>query len=199
VHNRRVAKNVDPGQLWSAELVRRIGAAMKTARGSRSAKWLSDRTAELGFRVSPTVIAKLDSGHRGNVLSVAELLVLAAALDVAPVALLYPGPYEQETELLPGLPSTEFLAAQWFSGIHDAPHPAPDTNFYQYRQNMRPLRNARTLLELQARKEFLLSTIGDLGDSADDQPTRKNLTDELVRVESDIERYREPAEGESDG
>jgi hypothetical protein len=65
-------------------------AAMKVARGDRTAKWLSDRTDELGYRVSPTVIAKLDSGHRGDVLSVAELLIIAAALDVPPVAVLFP-------------------------------------------------------------------------------------------------------------
>ena len=179
--------------------MRRIGAAMKTARGTRTAKWLSDRTDELGYRVSPTVIAKLDSGHRGDVLSVPECIVLAIALDIAPTALLYPGPYEQEIELVPGVEATELLAAQWFSGIHDRPIPVTGANFYQYRQNMRPLRDARTLLELQDRKRFLLSTIRDLGKSADDQLTRKNLTDELVRVESDIDRYREPIEGESDG
>jgi hypothetical protein len=195
VHNRRVAKNNNVGHQWSEKLVRRIGAAMKTARGTRSAKWLSDRTAELGYRVSPTVIAKLDSGHRGNVLSVAELLVLAAALDTTPTVLLYPGPYDHETELLPGVQSTEFVAAQWFSGNHDSQIPAPGTNFYQYRQSMKLLRNARTLRELQDRKRMLLGVVRDLGDSADDQLTLKRLGDDLARVESDIESYRQ--EGDS--
>lgn len=162
---------------------------MKTTRGGRSAKWLSDRTAELGYRVSPTVIAKLDSGHRGNVLSVAELLVLAAALDIAPIALLYPGPYEQVTELTPGVMSTEFLAAQWFSGEHDAPVPVPGTNFYEYRKNMQRLRDARTLGQLQDEKRLLLAAVRDLGESAEDQLTLRRLSGELARVESDIERY----------
>jgi hypothetical protein len=199
VHNRRVAKDSEAGRQWSEELVRRIGTAMKTARGSRSAKWLSDRTADLGYRVSPTVIAKLDSGHRGNVLGVAELLALALALDISPTALLYPGPYEQETPFLPDVKVTEMIAAQWFSGIHDAPIPVPGANFHRYRQNMRPLRDARTLLELRGRKKFLLGMVGDLGDSASDQQALKRFTDELARVDSDIERYREPVEGESDG
>jgi hypothetical protein len=63
------------------------------------------------------VIAKLDSGHRGDVLSVAELLVLAAALNIPPVVLLYPGPYHREVEVLPGLMVSEFDAAQWISGL----------------------------------------------------------------------------------
>lgn len=195
MHNRRVAKNPEAGKEWSEELVRRIGAAMRTTRGNRSAKWLSDRTDELGYRVSPTVIAKLDSGHRGNVLSVAELLILAAALDTAPAVLLYPGPYDQETELLPEVISTEFLAAQWFSGNHDAPNPVPGTNFYQYRQNMEGLRDARMLRVLQSRKKMLSGIIRDaVGDSSHDHLTE--IFDELVRLESDIERYR-PPEGDS--
>ena len=90
VHTLRVANNQD-GQQWAESLVRRVGLAVKKARGNKSAKWLSDETAKLGHRVSPTVIAKLDSGHRGSVLSVAELLVLAAALNIPPGLLLIPG------------------------------------------------------------------------------------------------------------
>lgn len=89
---------------------------MKSARGNRSAKWLSDRTAELGYRVSPTVIAKLDSGHRGEVLSVAELIILAAALDVPPLALLYPNLPDGEVERIPGDMQTAAGAAMWFTG-----------------------------------------------------------------------------------
>lgn len=212
MHNRRVAKNPDPGQRWSAELVRRIGAGMKTARGSRSAKWLSDRTAELGFRVSPTVIAKLDAGHRGSVLSVAELLVLAAALDIAPIALLYPaltktsnagkdvfvpGGYEQQVELLPGVPWTEIEAAEWFSGNHDRPSKVPGTNFHLYRQNMKRLRDARLLRALENEKRQLLGKLRDLGDSDDDRVNFRRYNDDLKRIENEIDRYR--AEGESSG
>lgn len=105
-HNLLVA-NDDAGELWAKGLVRRVGRAIKDARGGRSAAWLSDRTAELGFRISPTVIAKLDSGHRGSVLSVAELIVLAYALDIPPGALLYPDLPDGSVEVLPNwcLPS----------------------------------------------------------------------------------------------
>ena len=115
-HNIRVAHS-DDGQAWSKELVQRVGKAIKIARGGRSAAWLSDRTAELGYRVSPTVIAKLDSGHRGSVLSVSELIVLAAALDTSPVTLVYPGPYDGRIDVLPDIETTEVQAAQWFSGV----------------------------------------------------------------------------------
>lgn len=114
-HNLRVANADD----WVNELVRRTGQAIKTARGGRSAAWLSDRTDELGYRVSPTVIAKLDSGHRGGVLSVVELLVIAAALDVPPVSLLYPDLPDGDVEVLPGEHMSSIGALLRFTGEGD--------------------------------------------------------------------------------
>jgi hypothetical protein len=110
---------------WDVRLVREIGAAMKRARGSRSARELSDDTAELGYRIAPTIIAKLDSGHRGAVLSVPELLVLAAALDIPPAMLLFGDGYPGgEVEYLPDRSASNLQAAQWFSG--ETPLPSAD-------------------------------------------------------------------------
>jgi hypothetical protein len=109
--------NERTGDDWAAELVRRVGLAVKEARGRKSAAWLSDRTAELGYRVSPTVIAKLDSGHRGSVLSVAELLILAAALDVPPLVLLYPDLPDGRVEIIPRHVRTSWEAYRWATGM----------------------------------------------------------------------------------
>src|SRR4051794_39336218 len=111
----RMAKSTEDGDQWAQDLVKRVGAAMKQARGDKSARWVSDRTAELGYRISPTVIAKLDSGHRGGVLSVAELLVLAAALSTAPLALLFPDALDDVT-ILPGKAVRGVDAVGWFTG-----------------------------------------------------------------------------------
>jgi hypothetical protein len=96
--------------------VRRVGRAIKAARGGKSAAWLSDRTAQLGYRVSPTVIAKLDSCHRGSVLGVAELLVLAAALEVPPVALLFPDLPDGDVAFVPNRLIASDSAMRWFCG-----------------------------------------------------------------------------------
>jgi hypothetical protein len=104
------------GQQWAEDLVRRVGLAIKAARRGNSAAWLSDRTAQLGYRVSPTVIAKLDSGHRGSVLGVAELLVLAAALEVPPVALLFPDLPDGGVAFLPNRMIASDDAMRWFCG-----------------------------------------------------------------------------------
>jgi hypothetical protein len=101
---------------WDVAVVKRIGAAAKTARGSKSAAWLSQRTVELGYRISPTVIAKLDSGHRGGVLSVPELLILAAALDVPPLGLVFPDLPDGQVEIIPARPGSSFAAYLWAAG-----------------------------------------------------------------------------------
>lgn len=104
---------------WAEELVQHIGSAAKAARDGKSAAWLSDRTAELGYRISPTVIAKLDSGHRGSVLGVTELLILAAALHMPPAALLFPDALD-DVEVLPGKAVRGLSAFGWFIGAgHD--------------------------------------------------------------------------------
>lgn len=110
------------GKKWSNARVKRIGAALKAARGARSAKWLSDRTAELGYPISRTVIAKLDTGHRGDALSVTELLVLAAALEVPPALLLFPEFPDGPLDLLPDDRQTNgYEAVKWFYGEQPLP------------------------------------------------------------------------------
>lgn len=104
------------GGEWAETLVKRFGRAAKRIRGKRSAKWLSDQTEALGYRISPTVIAKLDSGHRGANLSVPELLVIAGALDVPPAILLFPDLPDGTVELLPGRGVRSIEAIEWLDG-----------------------------------------------------------------------------------
>lgn len=88
---------------------------MNQLRGERSAQWLSDRTDELGHRVSRSTISDLETGRRAR-LEVAELLVLAAALDVPPLLLLYPEVPDGMVEVLPGVFASSEEAFQWACG-----------------------------------------------------------------------------------
>lgn len=104
---------------WEAEQATRIGTAVKDLRGKRTGQWLADRTAELGMKMTRQTITDLENGRRRYV-TTAELAVLAAALNTAPIALLYPGPYNQQIEVLPGVDwPRQIDAAQWFSGIQE--------------------------------------------------------------------------------
>jgi hypothetical protein len=176
VHNLRVAKNrianCEGQQRWAEGLVRRVGLAVKKARGNKSAKWLSDQTAALGYRVSPTVIAKLDSGHRGSVLSVAELLVLAAALDIPPGLLLFAGYPTSDVEFLPGRETSATAALDWFSGEGRLPlqrdregkqRTAPPNAGIELVRLMRELHDNREMLfYLQARSKMGSAPDSDL-------------------------------------
>ena len=103
---------------WEVEHTRRIGAEVQRLRkaAKQSAQWLSDRTEQLGLKITRQAITDLENGRRRFV-TTAELVILAVALDTPPVCLVYPGPYDSSLEIIPGRRGTEFDAAQWFSGI----------------------------------------------------------------------------------
>ncbi len=100
---------------WSDELAKRICREVARLRGQQSMQWLSDRTAEAGKRVSKVSISELENGKRKSV-SVADLVILAAALGVPPIELLYPGMPDAKVEGLPGQVDMSWKVAQWFSG-----------------------------------------------------------------------------------
>ncbi len=102
---------------WQAAVVKRIGATVKKVRGTKSAAWLSDRTYDLGYRIPAGVISKLDSGHRGSVLSVPELLILAAALDVPPLGLVFPDLPAGQVDIIPNTPGSSLVGYLWAAGM----------------------------------------------------------------------------------
>lgn len=102
---------------WPERLAATIaGEVLRYRRNQNmSAQQLSDRCAEFGMDVPRKVISNLEIGRRTSV-SVAELLVLAAALDVPPGALVFPVGYTETTEALPGAMTPPFEALRWFAG-----------------------------------------------------------------------------------
>ncbi|WP_278262734.1 helix-turn-helix transcriptional regulator [Nocardia sp. AG03] len=97
---------------------KRIGEAVATARERQdiTAAKLSERTKQLGFPIHRTAITKIENGSRSGKMDVSELIVLAAALGVPPVQLLYPQMPDGPTEALPGVESLSSDAMLWFSG-----------------------------------------------------------------------------------
>jgi len=108
---------------WAEDTTHRIADAVKALRGKRSAQWLADRTAELGHPISRTAISNLEV-KRKHAVDVPELIVLARALGVPPLLLLYPALSAGEVEVLPGHRTSSWSAGQWFAGR--APYTAMD-------------------------------------------------------------------------
>jgi transcriptional regulator with XRE-family HTH domain len=100
---------------WPDEVTARMAAEIKRLRGERSGQWLSDRTAELGHRVSRSTISEIETGRRKSI-TITDLIILAVALHVPPIRLLYPDLPDGMTEFVPGKEVTSIEAVQWFSG-----------------------------------------------------------------------------------
>jgi transcriptional regulator with XRE-family HTH domain len=111
---------------WARQLTHQVAAEVKRRRGEHTVQWLSDRTADYGLRISRSRISDLERGDRGGLLGVAELLVLAAALDVPPILLLFPGVPGEPVEMLPGRVVESWDAARWFTGEEPSPVEDPD-------------------------------------------------------------------------
>lgn len=102
---------------WSVNRTSAIGQRVKELRGSRSGRWLSDRTGELGLRVSRASISELEGGKRRSI-TTAEITVLAEALDV-PLLDLLTAPVEGMgvVEYLPGLKLRPAAAWAHYAGL----------------------------------------------------------------------------------
>lgn len=143
----------EPSVTWEQQHAHRIGKEVQRLRKAinLTAQQLGGRAEQLGLKMTRQAISDLENGRRRYV-TTAELIVLAAALNTSPVALVYPGPYQSPVEILPGRNAGEFNAAEWFSGVYsylgdDGPG-APEDPVEQWRANTETLRLWRELDEL---------------------------------------------------
>jgi hypothetical protein len=152
-----------PPRDWDEEQARRVGAEIRRLRRKRSAQWLSDRTQACGCLVTRAVISDLEVGRRRYV-TVSELVVLALALDTAPIALLYPAPYLDKIQALPAVDGGQrreletILAVQWFSGLPGSylDHIGmPLIDQENYHSQLLALNRARKAFALNERKQEL--------------------------------------------
>ena len=100
---------------WATGLVAGVADAVRARRtelGLTGAE-LSDRTAS-GKPLTRAVISDLETGRK-RTLEVAELLTLAAALEVSPLSLLLPD-VRNDVEILPGVKVPGIDALGWFTG-----------------------------------------------------------------------------------
>jgi transcriptional regulator with XRE-family HTH domain len=102
---------------WAAELTRVVAEGVRRYRKARNltAQQLADRCTELGLSFNRSVIANLESGRRPLV-TLAELLALARALEVPPVLLVTPLGHAETITVPPGRNVGVWDAFQWFVG-----------------------------------------------------------------------------------
>lgn len=102
---------------WPARFTRAIASQVRLYRRQRglSAQQLSQKCTDIGLEISRSTIADLENGRR-VVLTVAELYVLAVALDLPPIELAVPLGRAPSTEVLPGRLAPVWDVARWFRG-----------------------------------------------------------------------------------
>jgi hypothetical protein len=171
---------------WGEEQAHRVATEVRRLRGAQSTQGLSDRTDELGYRVSRSVIADLENGRRRYV-TTAELCVLAWALRVPPVQLLYPQMPDGKVEVVPGIEKPSIEAAQWFSGEmaygpRDLSTDAARQETLEFHRGVQLVDLSRKRLERQARIESLSRLVARLKGSGEDV---ENI---LAEIESAEER-----------
>lgn len=103
------------GDTWGERFVLRAASRIREARRSQgySVRELAERTKELGHEVTRQVLVNLEAGRR-RTLSVDDLFVIAHALAVNPLFLLFDQlQMGRPNEVLPGLQVPEWIALQW--------------------------------------------------------------------------------------
>lgn len=136
--------NIRPMSDWQKGMTATVGVNVKRLRGDRSHLWLQNETEKLGFRVSRSGISELETGKRSSI-SVAEWLILARALEVAPVVLLMPDYPDGETQYLPGHHAHGYEVADWITGQRA-------TNLAPSKNNSAPLETPTQLAALLAKR-----------------------------------------------
>ena len=177
-------------------LHRRMAAAIKSARGNRSAQWLADETERLGYPISRAAIANYESGRKKG-LDVAELLILAAALRIPPLTLLFPQLPNGPVELLPGIVIPSWDAAAWFSGEENSPNPDDDPwPTSREFELLRAVRDRRD--QLLATAEFLRLASQFARTASDDErtitprdPEMRAITEQLQALKHELTRLDE--------
>lgn len=117
----------EDAKAWQEDQAGRFGAQVKRWRTSMglSAVKLSTRTAELGFPVTSVAISKIESNSRAGKVDLAELLVLARALGVAPLQLVFSELPDGKVQMLPHEERRSIEALTWAAGEYSLPSQWP--------------------------------------------------------------------------
>lgn len=107
----------EPGPNWADTVTATVAAQVRSYRTEKglSLQGLAQRCTNLGYPTIRTTLANLEA-HKRKSVTIHEILVLAMALEVPPVVLLFPNLANGQVEILPGVTATSWDALKWFSG-----------------------------------------------------------------------------------
>lgn len=117
-HNEQVPAVDVVAKEWEVGFAERFGNAVQRRRSALglSVQKVSDRTAALHYPITRVAITKIEGNKRSGKIDVAELLVLALALEIPPALLLFPDFPHELVEIAPGKRATSGAAVEWLAG-----------------------------------------------------------------------------------
>ncbi|WP_405841558.1 helix-turn-helix domain-containing protein [Streptomyces sp. NBC_01518] len=186
-----------PAPDWSTRLALSVAQEVRRHRLAQglSAQQLSDRCAQIGMPIQRSVLANLESGRRTTV-TISEVLVLAAALEIPPALLVFPLGHIEKQEVLPGVEMDPLQGVDWFGGAGTGrPRGGPFANnaLYLYRRHRALSRELRNYLARRedARNEYMRLS-ADQGDINSALQSAKAELEHLRELISDNrERWRD--------
>lgn len=187
---------------WSAQITRAVAAQVRYWRDQRqlSAQQVADKTKDLGYHVPRSVIANLENGRR-DIVTVAELLAFAAALDVPPAILIAPVGRVESLPILPSWTTSPWMARGWMNGA--AVHPDYDSfsmvNWQEARQAIVLYDIHRALVREYYQLQNRLKRVAERGGAEATHPAarvegehllRRMITDVVSELVYGIDRIR---------
>lgn len=102
---------------WAEQFTRSVVQEIRRRRDAKG--WtvarLAERCSELGYPIKRTTFSNLEGGLRKSI-GLAELVVIAAALELPPALLAVPLGQTETVEVLPGQEVGQWTAFKWFCG-----------------------------------------------------------------------------------
>lgn len=117
----RSTRGDQAAKAWAVDRAGEFGRVVSALRAKLqlSAVELSNRTREIGYPITRSTIAKIESNSRNGKFDVAEVMVLAAALEVSPAHLLFPSYPDGGVRAVPRDNMTGQEAWDWMTNADD--------------------------------------------------------------------------------
>ncbi|MCX5342663.1 helix-turn-helix domain-containing protein [Streptomyces atratus] len=154
-----------------------------------SAQDLADQCEEIGYPIPRNVIANMESGRRAT-LPLVEIMVLAKALRVTPVSLIYPIGHVSEVRPLPYEdPQPAWDALQWFTG-QSPDFGSEDSMLDLFLAHDDELRAALAALESEEYERWKVRTASNRIQREAAERALTRYADQVVNAKNELRRHR---------
>ncbi|WP_405671806.1 helix-turn-helix domain-containing protein [Streptomyces sp. NBC_01530] len=155
-----------------------------------SAQDLADRCEEIGYPIPRNVIANMESGRRA-VLPLVEVMVLAKALRMSPISLIYPVGYVDEVRQLPYQePRPAWDAVQWFTGNSPA-EDATDHMLDHFLAHDLELRSALAAVESEDYERWKVRTAANRVQREAAERALARYVDQAAKAKDELRHHRD--------